>query len=191
MSLGSTQFKNRAEAMDAFAAVEGLYVLGTTGIESIATMIPSGAAYNGSGTYTVTVVKGQNYLWTPAANDKSISNGATHGNVIDAGMIVAAETTLVLNGTPSASVTATLVLKAFWQKLWLYPAKALAAGVLTANSAVVNVGKSGSLAPQCVPDPLNPTDLPMIYQLPLGQKMALEQVILKGSVGDGVFYSFT
>lgn len=79
----------------------------------------------------------------------------------------------------------------FFQKLWIYPAKAAVAGVLTANGADIRVGKSGGAATQYLPDLLTPSDLPISYELPLGQKMALSQVILKGTAGDGVFYSYT
>lgn len=82
----------------------------------------------------------------------------------------------------------------FFQKLWLYPAKAIAAGgKLTANVGDVYLGKSGAdAATPCTPDKLQPTDVNgMVYQLPAGQKMRLAQIIIQGAIGDGVFFSYT
>ena len=39
-----------------------------------------------------------------------------------------------------------------------------------------------------LPDVLNPTDLPLKYELPLGQKQQLASVLLAGATNDGVFY---
>lgn len=75
----------------------------------------------------------------------------------------------------------------FFQKLWLYPAKAVAAGVLTANTGSIYVGKSATY----LPDVLAVGDLPLKIELPLGQKMKLALIRIKGAIGDGVFYSYT
>ena len=86
---------------------------------------------------------------------------------------------------------------AFFQKLWLYPAKAVTAGtgILTANVGNVSLGKSGAAAAgkqQYCPDLLTPANINgMSYELPLGQKMLLSQIIITGTAGDGVFYSYT
>lgn len=81
----------------------------------------------------------------------------------------------------------------YFQKLWIYPGKAVngATGALTANVAAVRVGKSGAAATKYLPDVLNPTDLPLKYEVPLGQKMRLAQVLVSGTVGDGVMFSYT
>ena len=152
----------------------------------------------------------------------------------------------------------------YFQKLWIYPAKAVANGVLTANGAAVYVGKSGNHAAvtvtkvdfagavatvtapahnfsegmsvaiagatpaafngtfqiyecttntfkyrlpagqpsgpvtvlptaarvQYLPDVLNPGDAPLKYEVPLGGKLRLMDVLVTGTAGDGVFYSF-
>lgn len=39
------------------------------------------------------------------------------------------------------------------------------------------------------PDVLQPTDLPLKYELPLGQKMRLSDIVIQGAQNDGVFYS--
>lgn len=80
----------------------------------------------------------------------------------------------------------------YFQKLWLYPGKAVVNGKLTANAQNIFLGKSGAAAATpYTPDQVAPTDLWIIYELPLGQKMALSQVIIQGKAGDGVFFSYT
>jgi len=153
----------------------------------------------------------------------------------------------------------------YFQKLWLYPGKAVASGKLTANAAAIYCGKTGpafSFTPgqltavgptvqvtapahglpegasiavsgvtpaaynialvrisevtpnsfsyvvptaptgpatvlgtiarvQYLPDVLNPNDLPIKFELPLGQKMRLSQIIVTGNAGDGVFFQFS
>jgi len=39
-----------------------------------------------------------------------------------------------------------------------------------------------------LPDALQPTDLPLKYELPLGQKQALSSILVKGAINDGVFW---
>ncbi len=151
----------------------------------------------------------------------------------------------------------------FFQKLWLYPASGVVAGVLSANAANLRVGKSGTgtatvtklyrkgaeitvaaaghtlrngqavliananqseyngtfeiyevtdhdfkyralTAPTAdatgaitavvtpyLPDTLAPTDGPLLIEVPLGQKMWLGLIIIKGTANDGIFYSYT
>lgn len=84
----------------------------------------------------------------------------------------------------------------FFQKLWLYPYKAVGSGAtggeMTPNGANIRLGKSGlGGGTVYLPDILAPNDLPIVYEMPLGQKMALRNVLIKGTVGDGVFYQFT
>jgi hypothetical protein len=44
---------------------------------------------------------------------------------------------------------------------------------------------------QFCPDTLNPSDLPIKFELPLGQKMRLSQVIITGAAGDGVYLQWS
>jgi len=44
---------------------------------------------------------------------------------------------------------------------------------------------------QYCPDVLAPGDLPIKFELPLGQKMRLSQVIVSGATGDGVFLQWS
>lgn len=75
-----------------------------------------------------------------------------------------------------------------FQKIRLYPAKAVATGVLTANGNDVYLGRSATY----LPDKRQPADVdyPVEYELQLGQKMQLAQVHVRGKAGDGVFYSY-
>jgi hypothetical protein len=71
-------------------------------------IIPGGATYDSSGHYTLTtVVAGASYIFTKGANDVSLSN-VTTGDVTSTAVWVAAGTTVTMNGTPGASVTATV-----------------------------------------------------------------------------------
>lgn len=82
----------------------------------------------------------------------------------------------------------------FFQQVWLYPAKAAVAGVMTANGAIIYLGLSGLAAGTTpyLPDKraAADTDYPVVYAVPLGMKMALSQVIVRGTAGDGVFYRY-
>ncbi len=83
----------------------------------------------------------------------------------------------------------------FFQKLWIYPASAYTAatGQLILNANAIYIGKSGLASPghrAFTPDKLLPTDLPIKYELPLGQKMAISQIIFSGTAGDGVVISW-
>lgn len=180
---------NEPDSMANFIATEGIYVLQANNtIEQIGNIALG--SYSGGGASVVTVVKGQAYIWTKGASDTNLVVDANTTLTATNGFL-ATGTTVTLNGTNSAAITATLIPDFAFQKLWLYPAKAVAAGILTANAGNVSVGKSGSAATKYTPDLLQPTDLPIKYELPLGQKMKLSQVILQGAAGDGVYYQFT
>ena len=79
-----------------------------------------------------------------------------------------------------------------FQKLWIYPAKAAVAGVLTANAGTVYVGVSGAAAVPYLPDKraATDTDYPAIIELPLGMRMRLADVRVRGTATDGVFYRY-
>jgi len=79
-----------------------------------------------------------------------------------------------------------------WNKAWIYPASGIAdTGLLAVNVGDVYVGKRGA-GKDCTPDLLTTGDGPIKYELPVGQVMRLEDIIVQGAnVGDGVFISFT
>jgi hypothetical protein len=80
-----------------------------------------------------------------------------------------------------------------WQKLWIYPASAVAAsGVPTANveGATLRVGFKGpanDAVALALPDSRDAadTDAPLIYELPVGMRMRLADVWLLAPVGAG------
>jgi len=77
----------------------------------------------------------------------------------------------------------------YFQTLRLFPAKAVAAGILTANTGGdIYVGRSATY----LPDKRATTDVdyPVILDCPPGQRMALNRIRAKGNAGDGWFYSF-
>jgi len=80
--------------------------------------------------------------------------------------------------------------KTYFTKLWLYPANGRDGSYLTANAAEIWVGKDGD-GPQITPDAIQPTDAALKIELPVGQKMALEDILVQGTAGDGIFYSYT
>lgn len=81
--------------------------------------------------------------------------------------------------------------KLVFEKLWLYPAKGAAGGLLTANVGNIYIGKAGS-GDKMTPDGLAPGDSAFTITLAPGQKLRLRDVIIQGAnVGDGVFYSYT
>jgi hypothetical protein len=80
--------------------------------------------------------------------------------------------------------------KLSFNKLWLYPAKAVAGGLLTPNTGNINVGErteSGDVTP----DVLQVGDLPMVIELPQGETKLLRDVLIQGAnAGDGVWFKF-
>lgn len=194
--------KNDPNAMSPFAASEGIYVIHGAGIEQVGNVLAAALAYDGAGNLSPSgLVAGVSYIWTPGANDLTLINGTNFEKdgilnvpvtLTVAGQFVKGALPVTLTGTPSATVTATLIrADAYFQKLWLYAGKAAVAGILTANGAAINLGKSGMAATQYLPDVLNPGDSPLGYELPVGQKMHLGQILIKGTAGDGVYYQFT
>ena len=88
-------------------------------------------------------------------------------------------------GVEAITVDATL----YFQTLRLFPAKAVAAGILTANTGGdIYVGRSATYLPdkRAIAD----VDYPVVLDCPPGQKMALNRIRAKGTAGDGWFYSF-
>lgn len=82
----------------------------------------------------------------------------------------------------------------YFQKIWIYPASAVDAitGVLTPNGGDIHVGLSGSAGTRYLPEKraAGDVDYPIVYELPLGQKMKLGQIIVVGTIADGVFIRF-
>ena len=77
-----------------------------------------------------------------------------------------------------------------FNKLWIYPASAYTnPGVLSLNAAAVRIGERGD-GPLVCTDVLNPTDYPMKIELPVGEQKKLEDVIIYGTAGDGVFFKY-
>jgi len=84
--------------------------------------------------------------------------------------------------------------KATFRRLWIYPGVPQSDGTLSTNSAAVKIGKAGD-GPKVVPDLLNPTDAPIKIDLPVGEGgiqdgMKLDALIIRGTAGDGVFFSY-
>lgn len=78
-----------------------------TGPISGGSIIPGGAAYDGSGNYTLSgLTVGRTYTWTDGAADISCVNGAE--TLVASGNFIAQATSVMLTGTPSATITATV-----------------------------------------------------------------------------------
>jgi len=93
----------------------------------------------------------------------------------------------VLGSGAVEAITADATL--YFQTLRLFPAKAVAAGILTANTGGdIYVGRSATY----LPDKRATTDVdyPVVLDCPPGQRMALNRIRAKGTAGDGWFYSF-
>lgn len=192
-------FKNVMDMMDPFVPTEGIYVIkNTNALEQIADIVPAATNYSGAGAFSLTVIPGQDYAWTKGASDTNLvvndgtNDTAQMKTLTNNGTFRALVSTVTLNGTASAGMTATVVpQRIYLQKLWLYPAKSVAAGILGANTGGIHVGKSGLAATKYLPDALATTDLPIKYEFPPGQKLAFLQVLIAGTAGDGVYYQFT
>jgi hypothetical protein len=116
--------------------------------------------------------------------------------VIKLSQTVAIEVAPVQTGFTRLAFTTTIELLhqqkgGFFRKLFIYPCSSIsAAGQMTqANVGSVFVGLRGD-GPDVVPDVLAPTDPPLIYSLPEGQRMLIEKVIICGTAADGVFYYY-
>jgi hypothetical protein len=191
----TVQIKNQPSAMEAFTPTEILYVIKNSNtIEQIANL--TSGAYDGGGNATQGgLIAGQNYEWVKGANDLTLVNKDANGVVVEtltaSGQFSAKSTSVTLTGTAASNITATVIKTAFWQKLWLYPIKSFAAGVPTANGASIRLGKSGAVTTQYLPDTLAATDVVIGYSLPDGQKMHINQILVRGTAADGVFAQFT
>lgn len=81
--------------------------------------------------------------------------------------------------------------KATFRKLWIYPGVPDSSGKLKQNAAGVMIGKDGD-GPKVVTDALAVNDLPLKIELPegSGETMHLQDIIISGNQGDGIFYSY-
>ena len=84
----------------------------TNGPVQAGNIIPALAAYDGSGEYTLTTVAGRNYKWTKGADDTNLVNGTETITTSDT-TFIADGTSVTLNGTPEALVTAVVRLNPF------------------------------------------------------------------------------
>lgn len=70
-------------------------------------LIPSGAVYDGSGHYSLTVTAGVYYKWTDGgSHDTSLTNISSGDVAVSDSNFIANSTTVILNGTAGATVTA-------------------------------------------------------------------------------------
>jgi|GEM_PF-5362482 len=99
-----------AEPVTFGAAAFTVYEDATPGDQSGAiqpgNIIPNGAAYNGSGAYTLTLTQDRTYYWEKGGNDTNAVNGSI--TLTSSGATTMLGTSLVLHGTPSAAVTASV-----------------------------------------------------------------------------------
>jgi len=106
------------------------------------TVIPNGATYNGSGAYTLAVTAGRVYQWEPGANDTNLVNGTI--TLTASGATTALGSSVVLHGTPSAAITATVRVGGFYTADDVESMFArVTAGSTDPNGAVT--GKAGDL----------------------------------------------
>lgn len=106
----------------------------------------------------------------------SAAHGLTTGNLVTVG----GATDAAYNGTFQITV---LSATQFTYTLADPPASTAAAGTLT-WTAWVTVPTANVVTP----DVLQPTDLPLKYELPIGQSQPLASVLVQGTTGDGVFF---
>lgn len=79
----------------------------------------------------------------------------------------------------------------YFSKLYLWPASGIdAAGLIVANAADIYVGRDGD-GPRCTPDALDPAFGVYRIEMPEDTQMALEDIFIQGTAGDGVFVTFT
>ena len=77
----------------------------------------------------------------------------------------------------------------YFRQIVLYPAKAVAAGILSANTGGdIYVGLSATYQPD--KRATTDVDYPIVIEAPVGQKIALSRVRVNGKTGDGVFYRY-
>jgi len=78
----------------------------------------------------------------------------------------------------------------FFSKLYMWPASGIAAGLLVANAADIYVGRDGD-GPKVTPDLLDPAFGVYRIEMPDDTQMALEDVFIQGTAGDGFFVTYT
>jgi len=91
------------------------------------------------------------------------------------GITVLADTSITAATTDTAQ---------YFRKGFFYGYASFTAGVPTANSAAIYLGKSATY----LPDIINPGEA-ILIEAPLGTKYRLADIQFKGGAGDGLFYS--
>ena len=201
--MATIKLHNRAQAMPEVFPGELLFTLtGTNDIEAVTTnlnlyfqklWIYPGKAVSGS-TGKLTANTAQIYFGksgtvapvTLTQLEANIAGGilqntvarayaANHGFAEGATVTIAGATPAIYNGTfPIKNVTAST---------FEYQLASAPTGPATVMPTATRV--------QYCPDALQPTDLPTLYELPLGQKMQLSQIIVTGTTGDGLYLQWT
>lgn len=195
---GAFNIRNEVKAMREVASAEGIYVIQNNGATEFLTSDPNLFfqklwLYPGKATVDgVLTANGANIrLGKSGVTDAvtvatieaegvraTVTTVDPHGFRVGQNITIAGATPANFNGT--FQVTAVISSLKFEYRMTSAPGvNASTAGAFTATGLKV------------LPDVLTPTDLPICYELPLGQKMALSQIIIQGFAGDGVFYQYT
>ena len=77
-----------------------------------------------------------------------------------------------------------------FSRIWIYPAKGASGGRLTDNVGDVYVGKRG-IGDPIASDLLAIGSAPILIELQPGEKIRLNDILVYGAAGDGVFFSYT
>jgi len=117
--------------------------LAATGPVQASNIVPLAAAYDGSGNYTLTVTTGVVYIWTQGSHDTSVTNAAQ--TITDGSVWIAAGASVILNGTPGATITA-----AVWYPVPLTVSAFQALFQANIGSGGANVNYSGTESPEGV-----------------------------------------
>lgn len=191
---GAFKIRNDPRSMAIAAPVEGLYLIQNTGVlEPISAidnlMVQKLWLYPGKAVDPVTGAL--------TANGAAINLGKS-GTPADlaAGKAYLASGALVLQVTPGrvyrwtkgaadTNMTGDVVLVA--SGLFTGPAS----GTVTLNGTPSTAVTCTVKLLRAAPDVIQPADVPLLFEVPLGQVLKLSQVLIQGTAGDGVFYSYT
>ena len=81
--------------------------------------------------------------------------------------------------------------KEMFNRLWIWPAKAISGGKRTANTGDIYVGERSEGSADCTPDVLTTGDLAYLIELPVGETKALRDVIFQAdNAADGVYFKY-
>lgn len=77
-----------------------------------------------------------------------------------------------------------------FNKLWIYPGvRTSGTGILAANVQNIYIGERGD-GPELCPDLLSPGDLPFKIELPEGIVKSLDELLVYGTAGDGIWIKY-